>query len=245
MKSLNAAHTRMVLVDTYKLLMDWVFKALAIFLAIYVVTFIILVYIAKTEDFTFNAYRSITSSAQAFMIIVGFIIGYYAIKFFLRQGFTRVNYFAGTAGASALIAITIQLIALALALLFSVLEGFLPLTASGQLPEYLGEVRGYTATMTISSAILFIYFLQGWAIGFSFYRYNGIGGFIAIASAILVLGLISVLWGQSSSVNILGFTISAPGNASLPMAMLLTMGILALLLAVLFLVIRRSPVKVQ
>lgn len=242
MKALNSKHIRMAAADTYKELMVWTLWALGIFI---VIISLAAVFISEVRSPHRSALNMVNNAAQIYMAIIGVIIGYYSLRYYIRHGVTRMNYLIGTAAAAVMVALTIQGIGLVLTFLSFALEAFTPITAGRQLSLLMGQQWGYLPTVAAALAILTVYFFQGWIMGFCFYRFSALGGFPSILSGIAILGFTSSLWGESHTMTILRFTFTIPYVTSFAAALLITLLIIAVQASALFLLIRKTPVAVQ
>lgn len=241
MRSINYKHSLKILKDLYVQYMIWMFWALAVLLTG------VLISLPFSEFFRtmqHSALAAITRPAEVFLFIVGIITGVYIIQYYIRQGVTRRSFFVGTVAAALATAVSIQLIGVGLHITALLLEAITPFQAGRALTGYLGQVHSFPVTIGISTLILSLQFLLGWAIGFAFYRFRTIGGFICILYTLLTMTAINSIWTEGGIVTINGANLIPAINLPLGVAVSLTLGIVALQLTVLYRMIRNAPVKV-
>lgn len=240
MQSINLNHSWKVFGDIYLMLMTWALWALGILLVGFLAA---IIFIEPLRELEQSAMAMITYPARIFLFICGIICGIYIIQYYIRQGVTRRSFFIGMAAAGIGAAASIQLIGAGLngiSVLIGMLSSYQP---GSELSVYLGTSHSYPVTIGISTLLLSLQFLMGWIIGFSFYRYKGIGGFISISSSILILSIGNLIWGQKEMISISGVAIALHNEFSLTAAVAVSLAVLAAQLGALFLMIRNSPIK--
>ncbi|GAB6091199.1 hypothetical protein [Spirochaeta dissipatitropha] len=240
MQSININHSWKVFEDIYLQLMTWAMWALGILLVGFLVA---IVFIEPLRELEQSAMAMITHPARIFIFICGIVSGMYIIQYYIRQGVTRRSFFIGMAAAGIAVAASIQLIGAGLNGIAALIGMVSPYQPGSELSVYAGTSHSYPVTMGISTLMLSLQFLMGWIIGFSFYRYKGIGGFISICSTILVLGAGNLIWDQNAVISISGVQLSLHRGLSLTAAILFSLAILTAQLGALFLMIRNSPIK--
>ncbi|WP_071392862.1 hypothetical protein [Bacillus tuaregi] len=164
------------------------------------------------QDEVEGYFNSIYIAANIFMLIVG-ILSIYFLPHFVGNGVTRRDCFLGTALASIGLSITIPIITLIISLLEKMILGLVDLPYKMQtindieldgnligdivqsiiLTPYVNPLDHWLLAICVLSLNLFIYYLLGWFISSSFYRFDFIAGLAAILTSIVIKMLLDTL----------------------------------------------------
>ncbi|AFG37076.1 hypothetical protein [Spirochaeta africana] len=242
MRSINPKHLVRVGMDVYGQYLIWTAWAVGVLIVGFLLA---LPFFAPLRSLEVSALALLNEPAHIYLMIIGIITGVYVMPYFTRQGVTRHSYFWGNLLAVLALAVTIQLIGGGLQLIALLAEAITPFQAGRELTVYLGQNLGLARTIGISILVHTARFLMGWIIGFAFYRFRGFGGFLSIVSTLIIFAVMSILWEEGGVISIHGVPLVLQLDLSLGTAVLLTLGLLVLQTTALFLMIRRTPIKVQ
>jgi hypothetical protein len=243
MTSISRRHVGKIFSDIYTLFMVWALRGLGALAVLFTLSLLVF---ASLRSLEMSILAMITGIGNSYMLVVGIITGIYMIHYYIRQGVTRRSFFLGALLAGAAASGSVQVIGALLNLISYGVESFLPFSAGRHLTSYPMGRGGYPEVMSISTLISAIHFFMGWIIGFSFYRYKASGGAACILLGILILGGVSLVWNQPGLITVNGLVIRFPQEMlSLGMMVLITCVIAVGLIAVLYGMIRRSPIRVE
>ncbi len=242
LKSLDKKQISRIFTDMYLVLLKWLLWAVGVVVGIYL---LVAIFFEPIREMEYNVLSSLNGLANGFMIVVGIIVGVYCLQVFIRLGNTRMNFFIGTALAGTAVAFSIQVIGLMLTFGMFALEAVTPLTAGREMMSYLGFTYGYPATVLISCMLLSSTYLQGWIIGAAYYRFRYLGVAGAVILSILITGFVTGIWDHDSSIRVMNISFPLPAVQELSAAVLLNLLIIAFQATLLFMTLRRVPVKVR
>lgn len=191
--------------DMFWVQLTWTFGFLGIMLAINIFKIIVATVQGNEVD---NYYNSVFVAANIFMLVIG-IISVFFLPHYVENGVTRKDYFKGAFLASVGLSAIIPIIIISISLLqqFILKISFKvadinsvvleidsddivgDIVTSIILTPYVDPQSNWVLAIGIFSLNIFIYYLIGWLISASFYRFNtGTGlGFILIALIIITL----------------------------------------------------------
>lgn len=162
---------------------SWALGFMFVFLAIYMIGGAVGGY---KEDLFSIAY----SSTKGFMLVIGIISAFGFLSFYVRNGITRKAFFQGAALAACLLSLAFTL---AIGIITLVL-GKLNLWNSADGPILAAFDGNWMVALASYAIQMFFFYLMGWMIGSGFYRYDWIRGLVFIAGAIILFGMMDVLW---------------------------------------------------
>lgn len=249
MINMQKSNSMKVASDMFFTQMSWTSGYLFVLLLIFVVRFATS-FIKGIEFTIFKAKADIDSfstmifySSNIFMFIIGIVAAYGFLQYFVSNGVTRKHYFIGAALGSFGVALAIPII-IKLVLL---VEKFLPGQFSdgskivepdeellGQVVQnilfspYIGLNDSLLLGIGLFALNIFCYYVAGWLIGISFYRFGGVMGLLSIPVAIALLLIYDAMIGIAFSSQMPSLL---PINAiPVPVAYSLAIAIIAIML---------------
>lgn len=193
-----------VTIDLYTVQMKWVAWYLPI---VYVLYFALVWFLKEPEIQEMSLLTFTFQTATIFMLVCGILSSTIFLPMFVKQGISRKSYFQGALFSSIALALTINGMSVLLTWIISLFN----MTAFQNVELSSLGANSWALTTIAYIILVMLYFLVGWFIGSSFYRYGSSKGFIAI-----IIGLVAV------TVNDLLWTFSTPKpfngllNMSLP-----------------------------
>lgn len=185
----------------------------------------------------------IVQPGSVFMLILGLSSVSGFLTFLVKQGVTRRTYYTGVAVSGLLLTLALTAAGLLLHFVFrSLISGV----------EWLPPM-GYEglAAVPVIFAQLYLFYLMGWAIGATFYRFGVVPGLVSIACSLALLMGLSYLIGTGNDlpsllVDRLDIRVSSeprtvPLSISLPTLALVAV----LLLALMRLMTKRIRIKIK
>lgn len=216
----------------------------AFYFAAIIVFFFITRFFSNNESDLTRPFLDFTlQSNSGFMLILGLISVPGFLAFMVKQGVTRRAYFIGTAVSSLII--TVTLIAMGTIIQYIVQS---LMTGTDWQPVFSYESSMLKALPVILIQ-LYLFYLLGWMIGATFYRFGVLGGMISIAGALaLLMGVSYLIDADNSLPSTLISHIGLPSvNGEIPFvfSLLILLLISALLLAVIRLMTKRVRIKIK
>ncbi|HLT54668.1 MAG TPA: hypothetical protein VK057_01000 [Bacillota bacterium] len=200
-----------VAADMFIVQMSWTFWFLGILLAVQIIKMVIGGFQENGTDPYFN---SVFIAANVYMLIIG-IISIYFLPYYVENGVTRKDYFKGTFLALCGLSVAIPVIAICISTLENLILGNIVqfrdmdivnsvaakidinsniigevisgVVQSVILPPYISPESSWILAIAVFSLNIFMYYLLGWMISASFYRYNVITGLLFIGFSIIIL----------------------------------------------------------
>lgn len=150
-------------------------------------------------------FSTIFISGNIYMLIIG-ILAIYFLPYFVGNGISRKNFFFGGLLASIGLSVVIPIIALVLSFLEQLLfkaisidykvqvlneidfdESFVAvIVQSIILPPHIDPESNLIAAIAVLALNIFMYYLLGWLISASFYRFDTVTGIVFIVGAIVL-----------------------------------------------------------
>ena len=233
MAAIRRDHSARIAIDEYKLYMFWAAVVLAISIAVRIG---LSIFVAETGIIEVRPDTVLRNFSQVFALIAGIVNGVYAIRYFVRQSVTRRSFLLGGVLAGAAIAVSLQIIAVILAIGVRLFEVLLPV----QLVSGTGG-----AGLLVGGVTAFSFFIMGWIIGFAFCRFRVVIGLATVLAGLLVQGVLVSIWGEGVRITIMGIGIPPIDGLSPATALAATAVILAGQLGALYLMVRDAPLAVQ
>lgn len=197
--------------DMFRVQMSWAFGFLGIMLAINIFKIIRATIQGTGVD---NYYNSVFVAANIFMLVIG-IIAVYFLPHYVENGVTRKDYFKGTFIASIGLSVIIPIITIGISSLqLFILKNIDKISFKEadfnsvvlEVNNDVGDIIGDTVTsiilnpyidpqsnwilaIDIFSLNIFMYYLIGWLISASFYRFDTLTGLGSILIAFIILTL--------------------------------------------------------
>ncbi|WP_077622400.1 hypothetical protein [Sediminibacillus massiliensis] len=197
-----------VMKELYKEWMKWSIWLFGVIITIRVVLWI-LDYNGDEGQVIDHFMYFMNDSSRIFLFVVGIMMVFTFLRYYIELGLTRRTYFIGGTLASFMTSLTIGLISVLLAFL----ERFLLSQLDINYPDYIySNSFGYW----VSFFLLFVttswlFYMVGWFIGHVFYRYKWWKGMFAIGFSVVLLILEGIVTGDT--VTLYGITLE---NHSLP-----------------------------
>ncbi|MCQ2011450.1 MAG: hypothetical protein ABF629_09255 [Sporolactobacillus sp.] len=230
--------TRKVAVDIFWRLSTWMAWCLPFYIG-----FFIIEHFVPQIQIDLNFFDGTIQSAKVYMLVVGIILALSVPGAYIRNGVTRKNMFNGVfIGMSCTVGV--------LSLVVQILYGLSLWIFGNEFGQSNGLSQIYHNQFLSLFLIFFllcvIYFAIGWLIGLAFSRYGFLSGMFSIALSIVLVGLSEYFWNSYMKL---------PWRLDLLMSwlpdtqILFVTGfvgsavILALLIALLHMMIRRMPIK--
>lgn len=223
--------------DLYALQMTWT----AWYLPIVYITYFSLVWFLNEPEIQAMSLLTFTfQTATIFMLVCGILSSLIFLPTFMKHGVSRKSYFQGALLSSIALAITIIGITAILTWMISLFN----LTAFKDVVLLPFSANSWLLMITAYIILVMIYFLVGWLIGSSFYRYGSSGGFIAIVIALIAVSVNDLLWTFSTPkpfIGLLNINLSTP-----PVAIALIGSMMIAIIATLLVhkVVKEIPIKV-
>ncbi len=215
------------------------------YIAIVLVSYMVIHFIPEVQQRELNFISFIFQSTRIYMLVIGIIMGLYIFPYFVKNGVTRKDVFAGSALAATGIALGIMVIAAAVNWVFQLITPFIPYISTGTYLDFLGATSHWVIPVIALSLIILSYYIAGWIIAVGFYRYSGGGGVLFIAISIILVGLIDLLWG-------IGLAFPLVDNLDIPFpelthtqSMIAAVVLVILALGFIRLVSRDMPIKLE
>lgn len=251
-----------VALDIFFTQMSWAVGYLFVLLIIFAVR-IITTLIPSIEFTIFKGGAEIDSystmifySSNIFMFVIGIVAAYGFLQYFVSNGVTRKHYFIGATLGSFGVALAMPIIA-KLALL---VEKVLPLDFANNTKivepndELVEQViqnilfflhidldNSWLLGIVLFALTIFCYYVAGWLIGISFYRFGGIVGLFSIPLVVILLLLYSEMISIALDAPILG-PLSIPA-IPVPAAYLIAIVVIAVMLVLIRQFTKKVAVK--
>ncbi|MEK3731521.1 Tat pathway signal protein [Paenibacillus sp. FSL M8-0334] len=209
-------------------------------LAYLVIVFLIHLVIGITNSSAGQeGFFSITySSTKGFMLVIGIISAFGFLSYYVRNGFTRKDFFTGAALAALLLSLAFPVVVGPISMLLRALNGM------GEDSTVLQQFGGSWLIALASYGIqIFVFYLVGWMIGSAFYKYNWIYGLGFIAIGIVLIGILDVLWQFELASLWENFLPPVSLDVSLPVSFAGSAGFIILGLTLIRLLTRRVTIK--
>lgn len=186
-----------ITVDLYFVQMKWVAWYLPI---VYIAYFALVWFLHEPEIQSMSLLTFTFQTATIFMLVCGILSSTVFLPVFVKQGVSRKSYFQGAIFSSICLTITIIGITAILSWILSLFEinMFKDVVLSS-----LGANSWLLTIITYFLSVM-IYYLVGWLIGTSFYRYSGSGGFMSIVASLIIISLNDLLWEFSTPKPLMG-----------------------------------------
>ena len=179
--------------DMYQEQMKWTIWYLA-FVLFAQITHIFLVYYSIDDDSTVRGFLTfLFGSAKVYMIVIAIISVNGFLSYYVGQGVTRKDYWAGSVLAALGLTVTIIFFSTVLTYLqYGILEMF-------QLSHLLSDefLDGNWSLVIQYLFSIFIYYLAGYLIGVGFYRFRWIAGLGFVA--LFLLSVTVLEWSEKYS----------------------------------------------
>lgn len=227
--------------DLFQSQLIWTVWYLAIMLTI---QFGVYFFIDEATMTGVNLFDSIFQSSMIYLLIIGIITGRYFIIHFLKVGVTRREYFNGSAIAMVMLSFTIMIIA-ALLTALTISTGIASdFSGYNNVVEFLNTNSFWIIPIFSLSFILITYYLAGWIISLSFYRYSAFKAAFSIVFAIFYIGVLDIIW-QGNLVNPFAFIFNVYIlELSLTASITASLIIIAAGLLIVYNLIKDIPIKI-
>jgi hypothetical protein len=208
--------------DMFFAQLNWTFGFFGVMLVIHIIK-IVLAYIQGGDiDSFYNAMFVVTN---IYMLVIG-IISIYFLPYYVEHGVTRKDYFKGTLIAFGGLAITIPFITYMISFVERVILNAMTSISIREpdlnsvilevdsdivgdivqaiiLTPYVDPQSHWGLSIAIFSLNIFVYYLLGWLISTSFYRFSTVNGIVSIFISLVVLMLVDTLLRLSLDLPIL------------------------------------------
>ncbi|AQU78512.1 MULTISPECIES: hypothetical protein [Planococcus] len=181
-----------------------------------------------------------TYSVAIFMLVCGIIAAYSFLGYYVQQGITRKDLYAGTVISTFFLALAVTLIPLALNGIEHLISTFVTLPIDANTYMIFDLATGWFSASGMFFLDIFTFYLIGWLIGIGYYRFGWLIGFGFIAIAMGALSLNSFFWTGSSMIPWIPF-ISI--EVSITLATVGSLMLITLLLVAIRLLTKRIPIK--
>lgn len=228
-----------IAVDLYGIQMKWVAWCLPI---VYVFYFVTVWFLDEPEIKSMSLLAFTFQSATIFIFICGILSSLTFLPMYIKLGVTRKSYFQGAILSSIGLAITIISITAIVTWLISLAK--MNVFKDMVLSTY--EVNGWLVTIISYIIVITIYFIAGWLVGIGFYRYGGIGGFVSIVVATVIISLNGLLWAFSTPRPIMGlFSLNIPvPPVAIAIAIVGSILIASLSAILVYKIVKETPIKI-
>lgn len=184
MKLKNNSTKFKVAFDLFYTQMVWSLWYIPVVLVIYLVRN----FIPNADIENFNLASAIFQPSKIYMLVIGIITSFAFLSHYVKNGITRKDYFIGSAIAAASVAISIIVLSIIPNEVFRLFGWSTSITDIG-----LNGTSIWVYPIALS-LILVSYYVAGWIIAVSFYKFGGVGA-LFIPLAILIICLTDLLWG--------------------------------------------------
>ncbi|MDQ0268637.1 hypothetical protein [Cytobacillus purgationiresistens] len=248
-----------VTTDMFWMQFFWALSFLGVMLLIHVIKIIASMF-NEDDVSTFFALSSIASNI--FMLVIGIISSFGFIKYYVGHGITRKDYFYGAAAASVGLSIILPMISALITYMVSFIINFANLSIVWEAYKNENIDHGGNIIVDIVQSIvltpiielqsnpilaLFIfsvsiltYYIVGWLIGATFYRFGTIAGIGSIVLGILVIYIEEILMNSGLGFAIYHYTYNLP----LYLSVLVLLVILGIVLWIIRQVTKRVAIKI-
>ncbi|WP_117170116.1 hypothetical protein [Paraliobacillus sediminis] len=223
--------------DLYGIQMKWVAWCLPI---VYVFYFVTVWFLDEPEIRSMSLLTFTFQSATIFILICGILSSLAFLPMYVKHGITRKSYFQGAILSSIGLAITIIGITTILTWLISLFK--INVFKDVVLSSF--EVNSWLVTIVSYTLVIMIYFIAGWLVGLGFYRYGGIGGFVSIVVALVIVSLNDLLWAFNTPKPVMGlFSLSIP-VPPVAIAIVGSIVIASLSTILVYKIVKDTPIKI-
>lgn len=190
--------------DLYAVQMKWVAWCLPI---VYVFYFVTVWFLDEPEIRSMSLLTFTFQSATIFILICGILSSLAFLPMYVKHGVTRKSYFQGAILSSIGLAITI----VGITAIFTWIISLFNINVFKDVVLSSFELNSWFVTIISYIIVITIYFIAGWLIGLGFYRYGGLGGFVSIVVALVIVSLNDLLWAFNTPKPVMGlFSLSIP-----------------------------------
>ncbi|CAM4287625.1 hypothetical protein BAMA_04055 [Bacillus manliponensis] len=133
-------------------------------------------------------------SSRVFMLVIGIISAYAFIRFYVKQGVTRKDYFFGAALGSIGLSLVIPVLCTILSGIQHIIINIFQFSPVIDNTPFLGSYTNWFSIIIVYTLNIFTYYIIGWLIGAGYHRYGWIIGFGFIALGIACASLLEFLW---------------------------------------------------
>lgn len=208
-------------------------------------------------------YNSVFVAANIYMLVIG-ILCFYFLTYFVENGVTRKEYFKGSLLAAIGISIMIPIIALVISTIEKlILQNFLAFNVTDfsnavtesdghfiadfilsiVLTPYVDPDTNWILALAVFSLNIFIYYILGWFIGVSFYRFKTLVGLGAIALSMVASLFIDSLLRASVQLPLLE-TFANIGQMSTIISLACIFISIVIILLLIRQITKRAPIKI-
>lgn len=252
--------TRKVFQDMFLTQGSWTAWFLGIAFFVTMVRAILAYFHGNDVDLYYNA---VFVAANVYMLVIG-ILAFYFLPYFVENGVTRKEYFRGALLASMGLSVAIPIATYIITVITKpILQNFVTFreetinraitdTESHIIGDFVLSVfirpfveldANWLLSIAIFSLNIFVFYLLGWFIGMSFYRFKTVAGLASIALAIIVSSVLDTLIRASANLPILEtFAVISEINGSLSFIIICLL-IIAIILLI-YQMAKRAPVKI-
>ncbi|MDG5788045.1 hypothetical protein QA612_11140 [Evansella sp. AB-P1] len=183
----------------------WQLKITSWYLPIVYIVHVILVIISTRNDTEWMDFFILSHGAShIYMLILGIILGYSILPYYVKNGVTRKNFFIGSAMATIFLSLVIAVISGIVNIMDYGLWDVI--NVSYMLDGTFHDVSSnWLYSVIIFTTNILTFYLIGWFIGSGYYRYGWIKGFGIIAVALLFQLIANILWAKDVGVGILNW----------------------------------------
>ncbi|MFS0726854.1 hypothetical protein [Paenibacillus sp. 1P07SE] len=178
-----------------------------------------------------------------FMLVLGLMSVSGFLTFYVKQGITRKAYFTGAAVSSLVIAMVVTAAGGVLHLIIS------PLMTNAEWMPVMGYEGSTVAVLPMFLLQLYLFFLLGWIINGTFYRFGVLPGLVSIAGAVMLLIGVSFLISPSVDMPLVITErfdwLAVSSGMSLAVSLPILALVSAILLAIMRLMTKRVRVKIK
>lgn len=226
-----------IAIDLYSLQMTWTAWYLPI---VYILYFSLVWFLNEPEIQSMSLLTFTFQTATIFMLVCGILSSIIFLPTFMKHGVSRKSYFQGALLSSIGLAITI----IGMTAILTWMTSLFNLAVFKDVVLSSLGANSWLLTITAYIILVMIYFLVGWLIGSSFYRYGSSKGFIAIVIALIAVSANDLLWTFSTPkpfMGLLNLHLPTP-----PVAIALIGSMIIAIIATLLVhkVVKEMPIKV-
>ncbi|PID23217.1 hypothetical protein CSV61_01850 [Sporosarcina sp. P3] len=226
-----------VATDLYLGQMKWVAWYLPI---VYVAYFAIVWFLDEPDIRSISLLTFTFQTTTIFMLVCGIISSSAFLTTYVKYGVTRKSYFQGALLSAIGLAITV----IGLTTILTWIVHVLNINVFKEVVLSSLGVNSWLLTSVSYFFVVMIYFLVGWLIGLGFYRYGGVGGFVTIIVAVVVVSLYDLLWLFDTPKPLKGlfnFDIPVP---NVVVALIASFAIATITAIAVYKIVKETPIKI-
>lgn len=164
------------------------------FLSFMFVIYIVVVSFASGPHSSFIDLANFSNGSSAiYMLVIGILTTSTFFYYYMQQGAARKNFFFGAVLSSVLLAVVITIMLILLTFILEFAAGWTGWNIHGQEFDFTSSISEFIYIFASFVIMHLIYFLIGWMIGLTFYRFGWLYGLLSIACSILLLAITGIL----------------------------------------------------